>query len=199
MHARITATKVALSQIDNANKTVQEMVLPPLKQQKGFKGYLGLVERQSGKSLAISLWESAADMQAAEEVANKVRSQSLAALHAEAPVVERFEVPVHEQAAGKHAGFARVLTSTFAPAKFEAVTAYTQKHVAPQALARKGAAGYYSLCVRQSGKWIVLNLSETEADGRANIGANNQMMTQAVAELQLPTPTIEYFEVLIHV
>src|SRR5262249_37866827 len=100
---------------------VQEMVLPTLQQQPGFKGYLGLVNRQSGKSLAISLWESAADMQAVEEAANQVRSKSLGVLHAESPSVERFEVPINGQSAGRTAACARAVTTSVTPANYSMV------------------------------------------------------------------------------
>jgi heme-degrading monooxygenase HmoA len=45
---------------------VREKIAPEAKQQKGFKGLLGLLDRRRVRGMVISLWETEADLQASE-------------------------------------------------------------------------------------------------------------------------------------
>ena len=42
----------------------------------GFKGMIALGDRQSGKTLGITFWESEEAMRASEEEANRLREES---------------------------------------------------------------------------------------------------------------------------
>ena len=70
----------------------------PFTREGGGKGALLLADRQAGKVIAITLWESEdASMRASEEKANELRAQAArTGGAAEAPTVERYEVAVFE-------------------------------------------------------------------------------------------------------
>ena len=51
-------------------------ILPRAKQMEGFKGMIALGDRQSGKTLGITFWESEVAMRASEEAANRLRGES---------------------------------------------------------------------------------------------------------------------------
>jgi len=62
----------------------------------GFKGMIALGDRQSGKTLGITFWESEEAMRASEEEANRLREESAEAGGDTIAGVERYEVGVFE-------------------------------------------------------------------------------------------------------
>jgi heme-degrading monooxygenase HmoA len=73
-----------------------EQVLPQAKQDEGFKGIIALTDRQSGKLLGITLWESEEAMRATEQDANQLREESAEASGGTVAGVERYEVGLFE-------------------------------------------------------------------------------------------------------
>jgi len=61
MYARITKTQFSPYRLDEAIDIVREHTVPAAQQQTGFKGYLMLVDRSSGKGITITLWEEESD------------------------------------------------------------------------------------------------------------------------------------------
>jgi heme-degrading monooxygenase HmoA len=53
--------------IDDVTKVAQDSILPAAKQQPGFKGWLVVTDRDSGKAYSITLWETEDDMLAGEK------------------------------------------------------------------------------------------------------------------------------------
>jgi len=57
-----------------------------------------LVDRQTGKAIAITLWEDEQALRASEERANALRATVAEEMHAtEQPTVDRYEVAVFEK------------------------------------------------------------------------------------------------------
>ena len=96
MHARMSILEGPADQVDEGLRYVREQVLPLLQQQDGFKGFVALSDRQSGKVIGVSFWESEQAMQASEEVGDRTRSESAQAGGASVAGVERYEVGVFE-------------------------------------------------------------------------------------------------------
>ena len=96
MHARVSMFEGAPDQIDEMLRQAQEQVVPQAKQQEGFKGLIALGDRQSGKTLGITFWESEEAMRASEEDANRLRSESAEAGGQQIAGVERYEVGLFE-------------------------------------------------------------------------------------------------------
>ncbi len=67
MYARITTMQMSPYRMDEAISAVREQVVPAAQQQKGFKGYLMLVDRATGKNLVITLWEGEEDRECTGE------------------------------------------------------------------------------------------------------------------------------------
>ena len=57
MYARITTTQFSPYRMDEAIGVIREHALPAVQQQTGFKGYLMLVDRGTGRGITITLWE----------------------------------------------------------------------------------------------------------------------------------------------
>ena len=96
MHARVSIFEGAPDEIDEALRQAREQVLPQARQMDGFKGIIALGDRQSGKTLGITLWESEEDMRASEEAANRLREESAEAGGGTVAGVERYEVGLFE-------------------------------------------------------------------------------------------------------
>ena len=81
-------------QIDEGVRYAQENIVPWVQEVDGFEGVYFLVDRQSGKALTITLWESEETLRASEEEANRLRSEGAEAGSQEVMGVERYEVAI---------------------------------------------------------------------------------------------------------
>jgi Antibiotic biosynthesis monooxygenase len=90
--ARVSEFEARPEQLDDMKREGVEHVLPALKMQDGFNGGLVLADRQSGKVLAVALWESEQTMDATEEAAHWLRAFGAEAAGGMLKSVERYEV-----------------------------------------------------------------------------------------------------------
>jgi heme-degrading monooxygenase HmoA len=96
VHARVSIFEGSPDQIDEMLRQAQEQVLPSARQMDGFKGLIALGDRQRGKTLGITLWESEEAMRASEEAANRMRGETAEASGEQIASVERYEVGLFE-------------------------------------------------------------------------------------------------------
>ena len=66
MYARVTTFRVEPAQLDAFAGRVRETLVSAVTQQRGHRGGLLLTDRATGKVMAINLWETESDLQAAE-------------------------------------------------------------------------------------------------------------------------------------
>ena len=96
MHARVTTLEGPPDRMDEAVRHVREQLIPQLQQHDGYKGFIALGDRQSGKLLGVVLWESEEAMRVSEEAAERMRGESAQTAGARIAGVERYEVRVFE-------------------------------------------------------------------------------------------------------
>lgn len=65
--ARVTITQGKIDKVDESIKLYAESVIPAAKSQKGYRGILLLTNRETGKSISISFWDSEEDAIANEQ------------------------------------------------------------------------------------------------------------------------------------
>ncbi len=94
MYARVGSAKSAPERIDDSIRSFKERSVPTAKQQPGFRGIYFLINRKSGKRLAISLWETEEALQAAQAITRPIREDSLRATGASEAASETYEVVV---------------------------------------------------------------------------------------------------------
>lgn len=93
MHARTGTLNVSPERIDDTVRQLEADQLPRFQEQQGYKGFTILADRESGKMIGISYWESEADVEASEQLAAGAREQASSTGQASGePTVERFEV-----------------------------------------------------------------------------------------------------------
>jgi heme-degrading monooxygenase HmoA len=89
MFGRVSTFEGSPGQVDDLTRFAREQVLPAIERLDGFSGILGLADRQSGKVVAVTLWES-------EEAANRLRDESAGVADETITGVERYEVTFAE-------------------------------------------------------------------------------------------------------
>jgi heme-degrading monooxygenase HmoA len=93
MFARVSTIQATSEHLEEAIRYLNTQAA--FRQAQGFKGNYLLVDRQSGKMLTITLWETEADMQATAQAVNPIRQEGARlAGAAEPPSVELYEVAI---------------------------------------------------------------------------------------------------------
>jgi heme-degrading monooxygenase HmoA len=94
--ARVSTFQGAPDQTAEGIRVAREQILPAARLQDGFRGIYLLFDRESGKSLSVTLWETEEDMRASEEAARRARDESAAATGETVLGVERYEVALQD-------------------------------------------------------------------------------------------------------
>lgn len=77
-------------------RLARERIPSAARLQHGFEGIYLLFDRETGRSLSITLWETEEDMRASEEAASRVRGESVKASGDSILSVEHYEVALAE-------------------------------------------------------------------------------------------------------
>jgi heme-degrading monooxygenase HmoA len=95
MYARVFRIQVDTRRIDEGIEIYEDGYVPEAEQQKGFKGAMLLGDRETGKGMAISMWESEADARATEQsgFVQQVLGR-FTEIFAEPPTMEGYEIMV---------------------------------------------------------------------------------------------------------
>ena len=96
MYARVTTIEGSPDRMDDAKRHTQEQTLTQLQKMEGFKGFVALGDRNSGKVLGVAFWESEEALRATDEAVSSVRSGAAEASGGTVASVEEFEVFVNE-------------------------------------------------------------------------------------------------------
>ena len=96
MHARVTTIQGSPDKMDDLTTHIQEQTLPQLQKMEGFKGFVSLGDRQSGKVIGVAFWESEEALRATEQAVSSVRSGAAGAADGIVASVEEYEVLVNE-------------------------------------------------------------------------------------------------------
>ena len=93
MYARVTTVYVRFDLIDKAIDIYRDSVIPAARLQLGFQSGTLLVDRENGKGLSITIWDSLEDIKANEE--NQYYQEQLLKMmvvFTADPIREEFEV-----------------------------------------------------------------------------------------------------------
>ena len=96
MHARVSTLTGSPDQAEAGITDFKENVVPWIKGNGGPGGIL-LIDRETGKAIAITLWDDEEAMRRSEEAANEHRRRVSSEMQGtQSPTVERFEVAVFD-------------------------------------------------------------------------------------------------------
>ena len=96
LHARMSILEGSPDELDEGLRDVKVRVLPLLRQQDGFKGFIALGDSQGGELIGITFWESEQAMRAGEEVGERTRSETAEDTGDTIADVRRYEVGLFE-------------------------------------------------------------------------------------------------------
>jgi heme-degrading monooxygenase HmoA len=99
MYARVSRLELAPETYEQGMRMARTQILPSLRLQPGFRGFLVLGDPEGSRALVVSLWESPEAERESEREAAVLREDSAAALGA-GVAVERYEVVLDEREAG---------------------------------------------------------------------------------------------------
>ena len=96
-YARVLTATTHPGKMDEGVQIVRDAILPVTRRQPGFKAYMNLTDRTTGKVISITLWETEADLNASES-SGLLREQldKVAHMLATQVVREVYEVTVQE-------------------------------------------------------------------------------------------------------
>ena len=96
MFARISTFEGPPEQTAEGIRVARRQFLPVARLQEGFRGMYLMLDKQSGRSLAITLWETEEDMARSEGAVHRARAESAKASGNAVYSVERYEVALSE-------------------------------------------------------------------------------------------------------
>ncbi len=85
--------------IDEGISFIKEQIVPAVGDISGWRGIVALIDRKSGKTKTITLWDGQESLAASEDRANTLRSEAAAALNEQIVGVERYEVALSKSLA----------------------------------------------------------------------------------------------------
>ena len=91
MYVRVINTQAVANRVDDAVSTWRDKVAPTLKQAKGFKGAYLTGDRESGKAVTITMWETREDADAMNATLPQIMAL-FEGMFAGPPTVETYEV-----------------------------------------------------------------------------------------------------------
>jgi len=70
MHARVVTNQIQPGKTDEWMSLIRDAVVPSLREQTGFRGFVMLVDRGTDRTIGYSLWDTVDDMTASEASGN---------------------------------------------------------------------------------------------------------------------------------
>ena len=91
MYARVSRYEVPIDRLD-ADISGADATEKRIEEMPGSLGLYYMVDRQSGKTMAITLWETEQALRDSEMAASRLRDETTSAASADIKAIERYEV-----------------------------------------------------------------------------------------------------------
>lgn len=199
MFARMTWSQIDKSQIDASVNFIRDRVLPSLKTQSGFLGFVALGDRETGEGVSGSYWESAEAMAASDAMGSAGRMEVVQATRATITDVDRFEMLLQDRSAPVQAGtFVRINDLNAAKGQVDAAVAFVRDAL-PKIRSLDGYRAVLVFANRQTGRMILASSWETAAAREASESVIGGLRQEAfgVAQTQPSNVRISRFEGLL--
>jgi heme-degrading monooxygenase HmoA len=99
MYARVSTYAGTPEDFYRGVEKVKSALMPRIRQVPGYRGAINLIDGTTGKSMAITLWDSEEALRASRQSVNQMRSDAVAMSPVDVLSVEEFEVVVADLAA----------------------------------------------------------------------------------------------------
>ena len=98
MRARVIVTDAPTEIIEAGAQMTRDVLVPASRAQEGYRGYVALYDRSSGRSLAITLWEDEGTEVASDDASRERREEAARAFGASIVSVDKYDVAIAELA-----------------------------------------------------------------------------------------------------
>ena len=92
LFSRVNFLKTTPDRIADVARVVRDVVHPGIRDETGYVGYIVLADRQTGKALGVTLWESEAARERSDAKARQIRPRVEQETGGTMQSVERFDV-----------------------------------------------------------------------------------------------------------
>ena len=96
MRARVIVTDAPSEILEQGAQMTRDVLVPASRAQEGYRGYVALYDRSTGRSLAITLWDDEESEAASDEASRERREEAARAFGASIVGVEKYDVAVAE-------------------------------------------------------------------------------------------------------
>jgi hypothetical protein len=90
--SRVNVLQTTPDRIADVRRVVRDVVHPGIRGEAGYVGYIVLGDRETGKALGVTLWESEAARELSDAKAGQIRPQVEQATGGTMQSVERYDV-----------------------------------------------------------------------------------------------------------
>jgi hypothetical protein len=90
--ARVNFLQTTSERITDVARVVRDVVHPGIRDETGYVGYVVLGDRETGKALGVTLWQSEADRERSDKKARQIRPRVEQATGGTMQSVERYDV-----------------------------------------------------------------------------------------------------------
>jgi heme-degrading monooxygenase HmoA len=98
MPARSAVLSVSPDRVDAVTRVMQDELIPRYQDQDGYEGFVLLANREAGRVLGVSFWETESDLLASDNLGAEARARlSEVGGSDETPVRETWEVVVDDE------------------------------------------------------------------------------------------------------
>ena len=119
MYARSTTIQAQTSAIDEGIAHVRDQVMPAIQGMEGYVGLSMLVDRQSGRCIATSAWQSEEAMRASDDQLRPIRDRAAEILGGTAQVDEWEIAMLHRDHRSRDGASVRATWTQIEPAQME--------------------------------------------------------------------------------
>jgi heme-degrading monooxygenase HmoA len=196
VYARTTTIQADPARVDDGVRMVRDDVFPAVTSMDGCVGMSMFVNRESGRCIATTAWESEEAIRASADRVRPLRDAVAEAMGSGGVDVHEWEVAVvHRDHAVPDGACARIAWLSGDPATAERAPDTFRMHVLPRVQELAGFCSASVLVNREAGRWV----GTTIFDSREAIDASREAATrrreEATRELGATVDMVEEMEV----
>lgn len=197
MHARTTMIQADPAKIDSGIDSVRDQTLPQVTGMDGCVGMSLLVDRQSGRCIATTAWESEAALRDSAENVRPMRDKAQEDLGATSSDVATWEVAVvHRDHAIPDGACARVTWVSVAdPSNAERILDTYKLGVLPRLQELDGFCSASLLVDRDSGRGVGTVIFDSRTRLEDSRGSTDSIRQRATTEMGATVDDVAEFEV----
>jgi heme-degrading monooxygenase HmoA len=197
MYARVSRVQASPEKVEALIKQFTGSALPALRKMSGYAGHSMGVDRASGDGQAVTFWESREALDASEEAATQVRTETTGAAEASVASVDRFEQVMMERAGPASApAFIRVNRGKIDPERLDDLARSMREEALPQV---RSLAGFRALVLgvdRNSGKFAITSVWMTAEEREASLAAIDDIRRRTFESVGGGEPELSNYEVV---